>query len=162
MAVAAGRHVERIQLLNALRRSTAPRGERDVVELLQWYSVPLTITLDDAAIQMAPAEEVVAVVGNQVKHQQAEGFVRSVELVGETTVLTTSTALRREELARRRADDSAIDHVKMTQRPCTHRGRETKGRGTRQRSADAPVAATRHVNARPRAGRGFVEGPVRL
>ncbi|KRC89942.1 hypothetical protein ASE25_10540 [Terrabacter sp. Root85] len=97
-----------------LEFAVVARSERDVVELLQWYSVPLTITLDDAAIQMATAEEVVAVVGSQVKQLQAEGFVRSVELVGETTVLNGSPALRGEELVRRRADDSAIEHVNMT------------------------------------------------
>lgn len=46
-----------------LEFAVVARSEHDVVELLQWYSVPLTITLDDAAIQMATAEEVVAVVG---------------------------------------------------------------------------------------------------
>jgi len=97
-----------------LEFAVVARSEHDVVELLQWYSVPLTITLDDAAIQMATAEEVVAVVGSQVKQLQAEGFVRSVELVGETTVLNGSPALRGEELVRRRADDSAIEHVNMT------------------------------------------------
>ena len=90
------------------------RGERDVVELLNWYAVPLTITLDDAAVQMATAEEVVAVVDNQIKQLRAEGFARSVEMLAETTLPNQSTALRREELVRRRADDSTIDHVEMT------------------------------------------------
>ena len=87
------------------------RGERDVAGLLRWYAVPLTITLDDANLQLATAQDVVAVVGNQVKSLQADGFARSVEVLGETTVLNGSTALRREELVRRRADDSMIDQV---------------------------------------------------
>ena len=87
------------------------RGERDVAGLLRWYAVPLTITLDDANLQLATAQDVVAVVGNQVKSLQADGFARSVEVLGETTVLNGSTALRREGLVRRRADDSMIDQV---------------------------------------------------
>ena len=90
------------------------RGEREVVELLQWYAVPLTITLDDAVVQMATADELVAVVGNQVRQLQAGGFSRSVESFGSTTLVNPFTALRREKLARRRTDDSVIDEVEMT------------------------------------------------
>ena len=90
------------------------RGEREVIGLLRWYAVPLTITLDDAVVRMTTPGEVVAVVGRQLEHLKAEGFAHSAELSGQSRVLNGSTALRREELVRQRADDSMIDRVDIT------------------------------------------------
>lgn len=90
------------------------RGQREVQRLLQWYSVPLVITVDEGTMQMTTADDVLAVVGNQVDQLKVEGFIGSVEVHGETTLLNGSSAMRHEGLVRRRADGTDIDDVEMT------------------------------------------------
>lgn len=90
------------------------RGQRGIDRLLERYAVPLILTVEDGAMQLATAQDVLTVIGTQVDQLRAQGFAGSVEVHGETTVLNASSAVRGEGLARRRADDSEIDRVGMT------------------------------------------------
>ena len=90
------------------------RGQRGIDRLLERYAVPLILTVEDGAMQLATAQDVLTVIGTQVDQLRAQGFAGSVEVHGETTVLNASSAVRGEGIARRRADDSEIDRVEMT------------------------------------------------
>lgn len=90
------------------------RGDHDVARLMDWYAVPLTITVDAGTLVMLTAEDMLKVVGRQVQQLRTERFTGSVETLRESTLLNSSSAIRREGLKRRRADGTDIDQVDIT------------------------------------------------
>jgi uncharacterized NTF2-like protein DUF6841 len=91
------------------------RGDlADPRRILDYYDVPMLVSTDAGAFFLTDEEQVLATARRQVDGMRAEGYGRSDELAGETTILNRSCALHRGRFARLRADGSEIERVEVT------------------------------------------------
>jgi hypothetical protein len=90
------------------------RGDLDVRRILDHYGVPLLISSDAGTAVLTGEDQVLAVTRQQVDGMRSEGYDRSEELTGETTVLNRTCATHRGRFARLRADGSEIAQIEAT------------------------------------------------
>jgi hypothetical protein len=90
------------------------RGDADVRRVLDYYAVPLVLSIDQGTQHLTDEEQLLAAMGAQIDNMRAAGFDRSDELAAETTVLNGTCAIHRGRLARYRADGTEINRFDST------------------------------------------------
>jgi hypothetical protein len=90
------------------------RGERETASLLAYYGVPLLVTDDAGLAVLASAQDVVAVLQQQVDGMRAAGYDRTETAGAEITVLNSASALYHGTFSRQSRDGSEISRPTLT------------------------------------------------
>jgi len=90
------------------------RGERDTDALLDYYGVPLLVATDDGCVALTTAEQVVAVLRQQVDGMRAAGYAGTKILDSEVTVLNATSALYHGTMSRQRSDGAEVTRLTAT------------------------------------------------
>lgn len=91
------------------------RGDLDDVRrILDHYGVPLLLSTDAGSAVLTDEAQVLAIARQQMDGMRAEGYDRSEQVTGETTVLNRTCATHRGHFARLRADGSEISQLEAT------------------------------------------------
>jgi len=90
------------------------RGDAEVRRFLDYYAVPLVLSIDQGTRHLIDEEQLLAAMGEQVDGLRAANFDRSDELAAETTVLNGTCAIHRGRFARYRADGTEITRFDST------------------------------------------------
>ena len=90
------------------------RSERETGTLLEYYGVPLLVATDDGYVGLTSADQVVAVLRQQVDGMRAAGYAGTEILDSEVTVLNATSALYRGTMSRQRSDGGEIVRLTAT------------------------------------------------
>jgi hypothetical protein len=90
------------------------RGESDTGSLLEYYAVPLLITIDDGFFGLTTDDQVVAAVQPQIDGMRAAAFDHREIVDSDITVLNATSALYRATFSRQRSDGGEIDRFTAT------------------------------------------------
>ncbi len=90
------------------------RGERKVRAMLDYYGVPLTLTMDSGVLFLGSEEDALGAMQQQVDRLLAAGYNRSEVLASEVAILNVTTALYRGDFSRLREDGTEIGRLTAT------------------------------------------------
>ena len=90
------------------------RGDAAPQELLEFYGVPIVLTMDAGARVLEDDDAVIGALARQTEGLRAAGYDRSETLDSETAILSATTALHTAAFSRVRADGSEINRLRAT------------------------------------------------
>lgn len=91
------------------------RGESDDLDaLLEFYGVPLIVTIDDVSATLSAPADVTGFARQQVDAMRALDYDHTATLDSELTALNETSVLFRADLERRRADGAGIGRLRVT------------------------------------------------